>query len=132
PNYYVNQLYNEHRGRDRLKTTVEGPTFDTSREGTGVPLLDAVASRSADGSRLYIKVVNTSPDAAITTAIELHGVDVRPEAEEHVLPAPSLETRNGFATPDAVRPRRQAIPAGARFHVSLPSYSVSVIVLRAR
>ncbi len=25
PTYYVNLLYNEHRGRDRLKTTVEGP-----------------------------------------------------------------------------------------------------------
>ena len=51
PLYHVNQLYNAHRGRDRLKVTVEGPTFDSSKEGSAVPVLDAVASRSAAGSR---------------------------------------------------------------------------------
>ena len=35
-----------------------------------------------------------------------------------------------FATPDAIRPRREAIQAGRRFQVSLPPSSVSVIVLR--
>ena len=129
PLYYVNLLYNEHLGRDRLKTTVEGPTFDTSREGTGVPVLDAVASRSADGSEIYLKVVNTAPDERRRREIELRGVDVAPEAEWHVLTAPSLETHNSFATPDAIRPRRETIPAGRSFRVSLPAHSVSVIVL---
>jgi alpha-N-arabinofuranosidase len=130
PLYHVNQLYNAHRGRDRVAATVEGPTFDTSREGAGVPVLDAVASRSADGSELYLKVVNTSPTSAVTTAIDLRGVDVRPGGEWHVLAAPSLETRNSFATPDAVRPRREVLRAGRSFQVSLPPHSVSVVVLR--
>lgn len=129
PLYHVNALYNAHLGRDRLKTAVEGPTFDTSREGTGVPVLDAVASRSGDGSRLYLKVVNTAPTSTVTTAIELRGVDVRPAAEWHVLTAPSLETRNSFETPDAVVPRRESLQAGRRFEVRLPPHSVSVIVL---
>jgi alpha-N-arabinofuranosidase len=132
PLYYVNLLYNEHRGQDRLKATVEGPTFDTSREGAGVPVLDAVVSRSADGSKLYVKVVNTAPTNAVATRIELRGVDVRAEADWHLLTAQSLETHNSFATPDAVRPRREAIRAGARFQVSLPPHSVSVIVLRVK
>jgi alpha-N-arabinofuranosidase len=130
PLYHVNQLYHAHLGRDRLKTTVEGPSFDTSREGTAVPVLDAVASRSADGGNIYLKLVNTSPASAVTTAIDLRGVDVRPEAEWHVLTAPSLETRNSFRTPDAVRPRREPLQAGRRFEVRLPAHSVSVIVLR--
>jgi alpha-N-arabinofuranosidase len=130
PLYHVNQLYNAHLGRDRLKVTIEGPTFDTSKEGTGVPVLDAVASRSADGSKLYVKVVNTAPSAAVSTAIELRGVSVRPEAEWHTLAAPGLETHNSFTAPDAVRPRREVVPAGRRFGVSLPPHSVSVIVLR--
>ena len=50
-----------------LKVTVEGPTFDTSKEGAGVPVLDAVASRSADGSEIYVKAVNTSPMSAVDT-----------------------------------------------------------------
>jgi alpha-N-arabinofuranosidase len=130
PLYHVNQLYNAHLGRDRFKVTVEGPTFDTSKEGTGVPVLDVVASRSADGSELYLKVVNTAPSAAISTVIELRGVSVRPEAEWHVLTAPGPDTHNSFATPDAVRPRRETLTAGRRFSVSLPPHSVSVILLR--
>jgi alpha-N-arabinofuranosidase len=130
PLYYVNQLYNSHLGRERLKVTIEGPTFDTSKEGAGVPVLDAVASRSADGSELYLKVVNTAPTSAVTTAFDLRGVDVRPEGEWHVLTAPRLAARNSFATPDAVRPRREVVKAGPRFEVSLPPHSVSVIVLR--
>ena len=130
PLYHVNQLYNAHRGRDRLKVTVEGPTFDTSKEGTGVAVLDAVASRSADGSEIYVKAVNTSRTSAVDTEIDLRGVDVRPEGEWHVLTAPSVETHNSFTTPDAVRPRRDKLRAGRSFRLSLPPRSVSVIVLR--
>jgi alpha-N-arabinofuranosidase len=130
PLYHVNRLYNEHLGRDRLKTAIEGPTFDTSREGAGVPVLDAVVSRSADGSEVYVKVVNTEATSAVATRIEVHGVGVGPEADWHVLTAESLETHNSFATPDAVRPRREVIHAGGSFRVSLPPRSVSVIVLR--
>jgi alpha-L-arabinofuranosidase len=130
PLYYVNLLYNQHLGRDRLKTTVEGPTFDTSREGIGVPVLDAVVSRSKDGSQIHVKVVNTEPTSAVTTRIDLRGVDVDPQATWHLITADSLETRNGFATPDAIRPRREVIPAGGSLQVSLPPRSVSVISLR--
>ena len=55
-----------------------------------MPVLDAVASRSADGSEIYVKAVNTSPTDALDTEIELRGVAVRPEGEWHVLTAPSL------------------------------------------
>jgi len=130
PLYYVNLLYNEHRGRDRLKTAVEGPAFDTSREGSGVPVLDAVASRSKGGSEIYVKVVNTAPTNAVATRIDLRGVEVDREADWLVITAEGQETYNSFATPDAVRPRREAIRAGGRFQVSLPPHSVSVIVLR--
>ena len=94
-----------------------------------MPVLDAVASRSADGSKIYVKAVNTSPTNAVDTEIDLRGVDVRPEGEWHALTAPSLETHNSFATPDAVRPRREPLKSGPRFRVALPPRSVSVIVL---
>ena len=96
-----------------------------------MPVLDAVASRSADGSEIYVKVVNTSPTSAVDTEIDLRGVDVRPEGEWHVLTAPSVETHNSFATPDAVRPRRDVLEGGPALPRSpLPPRSVSVIVLR--
>jgi alpha-N-arabinofuranosidase len=130
PLYHVNLLYNRHRGRDRLKTTVNGPTFDSSREGTGVPVLDAVASRSADGSEVYLKLVNTEPTNDLTTRIEVRGVTVAGEAVSYVVAGGDREAHNGFATPDAIRPRREVLRAGGSFSVSLPRRSVSVIVLR--
>ena len=131
PLYHVNQLYNGHRGRDRLKVTVEGPTFDTSKEGTGVPVLDAVASRSADGSELYVKVVNTSPTSAVDTA------DRPPRRGRRV------RKRSGTCSRRRAWRRTTASPRRTRFAlvattcrraaasgVSLPPRSVSVIVLR--
>jgi alpha-N-arabinofuranosidase len=130
PTYHLNLLYNRHRGQDRLKTTVLGPTFDTSLEGAGVPVLDAVASRSEGGSELYLKVVNTEPTRAVRARIELRGVAVEPEADWHLLTAESPETHNSFAKPEAIRPRREVLQAGRAFPVSLPPSSISVVVLR--
>jgi alpha-N-arabinofuranosidase len=129
PVYHLNLLYNLYRGRDRLKTTVLGPTFDTSKEGLGVPVLDAVASRSADGRALYVKVVNTSPAGTLLTEIGLRGIAVGPEAEWHLLAAPDRDTVNSFAAPDAVTPRRQTLRAGRTFRAPVPPRSVSVFVL---
>jgi alpha-N-arabinofuranosidase len=131
PTYYLNQLYNTYRGQDRLKTTVQGPTFDSSREGTGVPVLDAVASRSADRAALYVKLVNTGP-RALATRVEVRGVAVDSDGEWHVLAAESPQARNTFSEPDAVRPRRSGIAAAGGFELSLPPHSVSVAVLRVK
>jgi alpha-N-arabinofuranosidase len=130
PVYYVNLLYNQYRGQDRLKTTVEGPTVDTSREGTGVPVLDAVASRSANGSELYVKIINTEPTRTIPARIELQGALARPDADWHLIRGEDRDTHNSFATPDAIRPRHEVIHAGSCFEVALPPRSVSVLVLR--
>jgi alpha-N-arabinofuranosidase len=133
PLYHVNVLYNHHLARDRLRTTVTGPTFDTTREGPAVPVLDAVASRTADRSAIYLKVVNTDPENAVNTQIELRGMPVEPAGAWHVLTAEALETHNSFTAPDAVRPRGGGpIAAGSRFDLLLPPRSVSVIVLRPR
>jgi alpha-N-arabinofuranosidase len=129
PLYYVNLLYNQSLGRERLRTAVVGPTFDTSNEGRGVQALDAVASRSADGSRLFVKLVNTSA-ANVNARIELRGAAIAPEAEWHVLAADGPALRNGFATPDAIRPRREVVRAGPSFELSLPRQSVSVLVVK--
>jgi len=47
PIYLVNQLYATRFGAERLAVKVDGPAFDSGREGHGVPVLDAVVSRSA-------------------------------------------------------------------------------------
>jgi alpha-N-arabinofuranosidase len=129
PLYHANVMYAGHLGRDRLPTRVDGPAFDSGREGLGVPYVDAVASRSGDGKRIYMKVVNTDPARTMETRVELRGVDVLPQAEWEVLAAHDLTTRNSFAAPEAIVPRRQRLTASERFSVRLPPSSISVITL---
>jgi alpha-N-arabinofuranosidase len=59
PLYYVNLLYNQNLGRDRLRTVVEGQTFDTSNEGV---VSGARRRREPLRGRLAprVKLVNTS------------------------------------------------------------------------
>jgi alpha-L-arabinofuranosidase len=129
PIYLVNQLYAEHRGDQLLATRVEGPTFNTSREGTNIPYLDAVASRTADGKTVFIKAVNTSLTDTLLTSITIQGVVPAAQAELETITAPSVNVANDFSEPDAVFVQKRTIQAGAGFVVSLPKHSVSVIVL---
>ncbi len=129
PTYLVIQLYNNHLGTRRLNAEVEGPTFDTTREGKGVPVLDVVSSRSADGRQIYIKAVNTDRERPVRTTISLAGAEVGASADVETITAPTLTTANSFATPDAVSIMRSQARAGRDLVVELPAHSVSVITL---
>ena len=115
PIYQVNQLYNTHRGEVRLGTTVNSPTFNTSREGTNVPYLDATASRT--GNTIFIKAVNTNLTNPLTTTIALRGSSPVGPAEVKTL-TDNIKTRS--------------IPTGNQFVVTLPKKSISIITFKIR
>ena len=125
PIYLVNQLYNEHRGNDRLAATVNGPTFNTSREGGNVPYLDVVVNRAP--SRIFIKAVNTHRTAAITTTIDVQGATLGQRAEVKTITAASLKSSNDFLQPDAVFIKKTTLPVRRPFVLTLPKHSVTVI-----
>ena len=131
PLYLVNQLYSTHLGAARLATDVVSPTFDASREGRGVPYLDAVASRTRDGRQVFVKLVNTDPARALATTINVRHARLAPRAELATVGAASLAAANSFATPDAVTLTRKTVAAGASVGVTLPPHSVSVLTLQA-
>jgi alpha-L-arabinofuranosidase len=128
----VNQLYAEHRGDLLLASKIDGPAFNTSREGTNIPYLDATASRTADGKTFFIKAVNTSLTTALLTTITIDGVVPAARAELKTVTAPSINVANDFSRPDAVSIQKRTLPGGRRFVVTLPKHSVSVIVLRTQ
>jgi len=132
PVYLVNQIYNEHRGDVRLASSVNSPTFDTSREGMKIPYLDVTASRTADGKRIFIKAVNTSPTSSLVTTINLQGFSPAPRADLKTITAPALNAYTDFSRPDAVSTSTKTIPAGRQFTVTLPKHSVSVITVSSQ
>jgi alpha-L-arabinofuranosidase len=131
PIYLVNMLYNNHKGAELLRSRVESPAFDSSREGKGAPYLDATASRSADGKLIFVKAVNTNFTNAIVARITLVGVEVLPSAEVETVTADSINSANSFSSPDEVSIRRREIKSGSQFSVELPKRSVSVITIKA-
>jgi alpha-N-arabinofuranosidase len=131
PLYHANRMYASRLGAHRVRATVRGPTFDAPREGRGVPYLDAVASRSADGRSVFLKIVNTHPTSAIDARVDVRGAAIGAEASWELLSAPEPGARNSFAEPEAIVPRTEPLRAGRSFVVGLPARSVSVITLAA-
>lgn len=129
PTYLVNQLYSEDLGTQRLAARVQSPEFDNSREGKGVPYLDVVASRAPDQKRLFIKAVNTDPRRDLATTVRITGAEIAPRGILETVNGASEDAANSFATPGAVSIHRSEFRAGASFTVTLPSHSVSVLVL---
>jgi alpha-N-arabinofuranosidase len=129
PTYLAIRLYNERLGRDRLAVRGSSPTFDSSVEGTGIPVLDVVATRSADGRQLFVKAVNTGRQLALRTTVTVTGAAVGAEGTMQTLTGDTLETANSFRTPQAVTVRTTSFRSGARFTVDLPPHSVSVLTL---
>jgi alpha-N-arabinofuranosidase len=129
PTYLVNALYASHLGSDRLLSTLQGPTFDSTLEGQAVPTIDAVVSRSADGKRIFIKAVNTDPANSIMTKVSLTGTTVARPGKIETLSSEDLLAANDFSHPDAVHVTASQIEVGPSFTVALPSHSVSVITL---
>ncbi len=129
PIYLVNRLYATRLGAERLAARVSGPTFDSSREGKAVPVLDVSASRSADGTSVFVKAVNTDLERPLRVEIRMRGARIAPDAVVESVVADSLSAANGFQTPDAVRVTRSAVAAGDTFSIELPRHSVSVITL---
>jgi len=130
PVFLVNQLYAQHRGDQRLASSVNSPTFNTSHEGTNVPYLDATVSRTAD--TIFIKAVNTNQTSALLTTINIQGVTPARQAELKTITAPSLAVTNSFARPNAVSIQERMLASGRTFAVTLPKHSVSVIVLKTQ
>ena len=129
PTYLVNMLYATHLGRQRLASTLRGPTFDSTLEGKAIPTIDAVVSRTADGRRVFIKAVNTDPRRALPLEVLLAGVRAKQQAHIEILNGDGLTASNDFTHPDTVHITMNSLTAGPSFTVTLPEHSVSVVTL---
>ena len=129
PTYLVIRLYNDHLGGERLPARVSSPTFDSSLEGTGIPVLDVVSSRSRDGRQIFVKAVNTSRERALTTGVTVRGAAVGQGGTMHTITGDTLEAANSFRTPEAITVRTSPISTSPELTVTLPPHSVTVLAL---
>jgi alpha-L-arabinofuranosidase len=130
PTYLVNQLYSDHLGTERVASRVESPTFDSTSEGKAVPFLDVVASRSADGKQVFIKVVNSDRSHGLSAMVVIRGAENIQRVGRIERLTGDFDVANSFRTPQALSISKMPLTAGREFRVILPKSSVSVIVLQ--
>jgi alpha-N-arabinofuranosidase len=129
PLYLVNALYREHQGDESLTTEVTGPVFDSSREGKSVPYVDAVASRSADGRKLFVKAVNTNLRSPLTVSLHVRGAKLAPRGRIATIRENSPGAANSFLAPEAITIHRSELDVHEPLTVELPAGSIVAIRL---
>jgi alpha-L-arabinofuranosidase len=129
PTYLVNELYNRRLGTKRLAARVSSPTFDTTKEGKGIPYLDVVVSRSADGKQIFIKAVNTDMRRALRSAVRVRGLQIGSSGVMETIDARSMTDANSFAAPAAISLQQKTIKTAPDFVAIFPQHSISVITL---
>ena len=132
PVYLAFRLYSKHCGGERVESSVRCDSFDVPediRSGlTGLPYLDISATRTPDGNRCVLAVVNRHLTDDIETTLALTGVPDAATVTVHEMNAPECFSLNTLDAPETVTVREQqlyAVPATYRF----PAHSLTVVVL---
>ena len=117
PNYVVMKLYRDHFAPDLLQ--VAGNPGD----------LNATATRTADGEKIYVKLVN--PGAReVSVEVALRGDFPLMTASMQLVAPDSLAARNTLEQPAAVHAVEAKVErAGMSARFSLPRWSVAVVTL---
>ena len=117
PNYYVQQLYAQHRGTHVLKLTEEGKPI------TGQDGLCASAVYDQSNKRYIIKVVNTS-DSPKEVTITFRGLKQVGAGEVIQLHAPQMEAFNTIQNKEQVIPQSTNIQVeGNKLQTTIPAKS---------
>jgi alpha-N-arabinofuranosidase len=125
PTYHVFEMYQVHQGATLVPVRLEAPDYRLG--DASVPMLDASASRDADG-RIHLSIVNLDPVRPATVVVRgLSGA-----ATGRVLTADSMNAHNTFQDGDAVRPETFGDFASQGDATSLRLPPMAVVVVEAR
>lgn len=133
PSFYVLKLYADERGPMKVNSASVSDTFDSPSIGnvpalTGVPYLESFATRSMDGSKLYLSVINRNNEEGYTVPIAINGVSgVQPTANVYTLTSNNYLDMNSWANPNLVPLQQTQIQnAAASFQYTFAKNSVTV------
>ena len=121
PSYYVQTMFDRHHGDAVVPATL-----------TGSQVFESV-TRDTKAGQIYLKLVNTA-GAAQTIHVTLNGAgSVAGEGTAYVLSGTSLQDTNTITDPDHIVPVAQRVRGlSADFRHTLPPYSITVLVLKAK
>jgi alpha-L-arabinofuranosidase len=123
PRYYAFQLFTKHFGERLLRSTTQGPTFNSIGVGLtdavkDAPYLDVVSSLSADGRQLYIIAINKHFDRPIDASITLRSFPHVDQATVWTLNGTGIDAHTGtgiIRAPNVKVPPQKQDTVNSRF-----------------
>ena len=135
PNYVVMKLWHDHYAPTRVELSSDAPELRGNK-----PALNAIATKSADGKTVYVKIVNTSANE-FPFDLSINGREIVSQNAQTVTPAvlqseetdAKLYKQNSLDHSDiiSVKPLR-CVRNGAAVQVRLPSYSATVVAIKTK
>ena len=127
------QLYAMHSGTELMKLEQQSPTYNVPENGwKDIPYLDATATLSKDGSRLFVHLLNLEVSKTMDVHLRIAGRSVEPQADLWQISAQSFMARNYFGAPTVSVQHHQIDDAGSDFVQALPAHSATTVELRLR
>jgi alpha-L-arabinofuranosidase len=126
PPYFAYMLYANHIGSEVMQTEVTVPpvSFDPK-----LPALEAIATRSPDGHKLYIAVVNRALNEAVATQINLKGWQPAGNpAQVYELNGKTWDAFNPYGSTDNVNISQRTVEiTQSEFSYLFPPHTATVV-----
>lgn len=131
PTYYAYEMMKGHQGATLLASQVSSTSLGDT-EGREFDALSLSASRSADGDRLTLSVVNMSLEEDCRTEITLQGLQTVKGVSARVLTSGQVTDCNDFDDGDRIRAQPVEVgAAGPSFAHTFPAKSLTVMEIEA-
>lgn len=133
PNAYVLDLFTNHRGEVKIESNYISPTFSTAAMGNmpaqeAVPYVDVLATRSADGQKLYLSVLNRSLTNDYSIPINIQGASLSSTAAKaYTLTGDNVLSINTWENPTAVQTIETTVNVDNQFTYSFAKHSYTVL-----
>jgi alpha-L-arabinofuranosidase len=123
PNYYVQKIFSNYKGSQVI------PVLSDSKSLIGQDSLYSSATIDRNAGKVYVKIVNISPEAK-PVLINLQGLSFGKECVIETLKSKKLSDFNSISDPKLIFPTsKTAAISGKKINLSLDPISVNVVIL---
>ncbi|MEN3001434.1 MAG: alpha-L-arabinofuranosidase C-terminal domain-containing protein, partial [Armatimonadota bacterium] len=131
PLYWAFWLYGRRTGKWRVACTVETPR-GTMPTGGEIPIVDATATLSEDGTKLFVGLINRHPEREVQVRLTLGDFPAKPTVTMARLWSEHFTDTNTFEQPEKVKPTEQTLPLADALNLTLPRHSITLLTIERR
>lgn len=126
PIYWAFWIYVRNTGKWRVACEVDAPVGTMPGVGE-TPVVDASATLSEDGKRLFIALINRHPESDVKVQLNLGDFKAKPTAQMWRLWSENFTDTNTFDEPEKVKPIEQTVSVNELSNLVLPRHSITVL-----